>query len=146
MEDKVTFVLYVDDNEDDIIMAKRAFKKSHFKNEIVTVTDGQECLDYLFCEGDYKDKKKNLPVVILLDLNMPRLSGFDVLVKLRENEFTHLVPIVVLTTSDAEKDILKAYELGANSYITKPIQTEDFFKTIETLNMYWALHNSNVST
>lgn len=144
MVNNKAYVLYVDDSEDDTIMAKRAFNKSHFANDIVILTDGQECIDYMFYENDYKNKEHDFPVVILLDLNMPRLSGFDVLKRLRENEATRLIPIVVLTTSDAENDILKAYELGANSFITKPIKTEDFFNTIQELDMYWSVHNKNV--
>ena len=144
MADDNSYILYVDDSEDDTIMAKRAFDKSHFTNEIVILSDGQECVDFLFHENEFKNNERGFPVVILLDLNMPRLSGFDVLKKLRENESTHLIPIVVLTTSDAESDILKSYELGANSYITKPLQTEEFFKTIQTLDMYWSVHNSKV--
>ena len=118
MPETSSYILYVDDSEDDVIMARRAFKKSNLKTEIVTLTDGQECIDYIFSEGDYQGQNNSFPIVILLDLNMPRVDGFEVLKHLRSNDLTKQIPIVVLTTSDANNDIAKAYELGANSFIT----------------------------
>jgi len=141
MAEKKSYILYVDDSEDDVLMAKRAFKKSHLSTEIITLSDGQECIDYIFSEGDFAGSDHDLPIVILLDLNMPRVSGFEVLECLRSKESTLHLPIVVLTTSNAKVDIARAYELGANSFITKPLQTEDFFKTIIDIDMYWSVHN-----
>lgn len=141
MSENGAYILYVDDSEDDVLMAKRAFKKSKLSTEIVTLTDGQECIDYLFSEGDFQGKNHSLPIVILLDLNMPRVSGFEVLEYLRSQEKTKEVPVVVLTTSNADNDIKRAYELGANSFITKPLETEDFFHTIIDIDVYWSLHN-----
>jgi len=141
MPETNNYILYVDDSEDDVLMAKRAFKKNKLTTEIITLTDGQECIDYIFSEGDYQGKNNGLPLVILLDLNMPRVNGFEVLEHLRSKELTKQIPIVVLTTSDAENDIARAYELGANSFITKPLQTEDFFRTIIDIDMYWSVHN-----
>ncbi len=141
MSENGAYILYVDDSEDDVLMAKRAFKKSKLSTEIVTLTDGQECIDYLFSEGDFQGKNHGLPIVILLDLNMPRVSGFEVLEYLRSQEKTKEVPVVVLTTSNADNDIKRAYELGANSFITKPLETEDFFHTIIDIDVYWSLHN-----
>jgi CheY-like chemotaxis protein len=141
MSEEKHYILYVDDSEDDVIMARRAFKKSNLATDIVTLTDGQECIDYIFAEGDFQGEHHNLPMVILLDLNMPRVDGFEVLEYLRSHEVTKNIPIVVLTTSDAQNDISKAYELGANSFITKPLKTEDFFSTIVDINMYWSVHN-----
>lgn len=141
MTERLPYILYVDDSEEDIIMAKRAFKKSNLSTEIVTLTDGQECIDYLFSVGEFEGESHTLPLVLLLDLNMPRFSGFEVLEHLRSHDETKALPIVVLTTSDAENDISKAYDLGANSYITKPLQTENFFHTIVDIDVYWTLHN-----
>lgn len=137
------YILYVDDSEDDTLMARRAFKKNNLTTTIVTLTDGQECLDYLFSEGEFSDQESVLPLVLLLDLNMPRVDGFEVLQQLKQCEKTKRLPVVVLTTSDAKNDIAKAYELGTNSYITKPLKTEDFLKMIADLDMYWSVHNQN---
>lgn len=139
------YIMYVDDSEDDIFMAQRAFKKSCLATKIITLSDGQECLDYLFSEGEYANEPHNLPLVILLDLNMPRVGGLEVLERLRANQKTKRIPVVVLTTSDADSDIDTAYDLGANSFITKPMQTEDFFKTIQEMELYWTVHNKKPS-
>lgn len=141
MTDDKPYILYVDDSEDDILMAKRAFKKNHLTTTIITLTDGQECLDYLFSEGEYVGVMHHLPLVLLLDLNMPRLDGFEVLEAMRKTTATKNLPVVVLTTSNAENDIAKAYDLGANSFITKPLKTEDFFRTIVDIDVYWTIHN-----
>ena len=108
---------------------------------IVTLKDGQECLDYLFSKGEYADEPHDFPLVILLDLNMPRVGGLEVLERLRADKRTRLIPVIVLTTSDADVDIDTAYDLGANSFITKPMRTEDFFNTIQEIELYWTLHN-----
>ena len=143
MTNSKPYILYVDDSEDDVLMAERAFKKSNLSTDIITLTDGQECIDYIFSEGEYEGKVHELPIVILLDLNMPRVNGFEVLEHLRNNEKTKTLPVVVLTTSDAENDVSKAYDLGANSFITKPLKTEDFFNTIVDIDVYWTVHNKN---
>jgi len=143
MTENKPYILYVDDSEDDILMAKRALLKSKLENDIVCLTDGQECLDYLFNQGEHENAAHTMPEVILLDLNMPRLDGFQTLEKLRAHEQTKMVPIVVLTTSDANTDISRSYELGANSYITKPIQTEEFCSAILSLEIYWTLYNKS---
>lgn len=135
----------MEDSEDDVIIAMRAFKKSHLTNKVIALSDGQECIDYLFGEGEYQGKAHDLPVFIMLDLNMPRVDGFGVLETLSQNERTKKIPIVVLTTSDAEHDMEKAYSLGANSYITKPVQSEHFFKTIQDLEIYWTVLNKQTS-
>lgn len=141
MESNQDYILYVDDNEDDIFMAQRALKKSRLQNEFIYLHDGQECIDYLLNEGEYKNADTPLPVVLLLDINMPKVSGLDVLKKLRSEERTKLLPVVMLTTSDTNNDIEKSYALGANSYIVKPVDTQQFFNAIQELEVYWALHN-----
>ena len=132
------FILLVEDNPNDEMLTLRAFKKNNFLNEIAVVRDGQEALDFMFCEGDYaeRDKKRN-PHVILLDLNLPKLDGLEVLRQLRDNEKTELVPVVIMTTSDEQNDLINSYQLGANSYVRKPVALQDFLEAIKQLGIYW---------
>ncbi len=141
MDHSNNYILYVDDNEDDTFMAQRALKKSKLSNQFKYLSDGQECIDYLLNEGEFSGQLHELPLVLLLDINMPRVGGFEVLTHLRAEERTKLLPIVMLTTSDTSTDIERAYALGANSYITKPVDTEQFFHAIQELEVYWTLHN-----
>jgi len=141
MDHSSNYILYVDDNEDDTFMAQRALKKSKLSNQFKYLTDGQECIDFLLCEGEFSGQPHDLPLVLLLDINMPRVGGFEVLTRLRAEVRTKLLPIVMLTTSDTNSDIERAYSLGANSYITKPVDTEQFFNAIQELEIYWTLHN-----
>jgi len=133
-------ILLVEDNPDDIELTERAFKRSRLCNKIITRRDGQEALDYLFGQDD--DGQDNpLPDVILLDLNMPRVNGLEVLQKMRSSVRTRSVPVVVLTTSDEQRDVVDSYQLGANSYIRKPVDTNDFFEAIQSLELYWTVRN-----
>lgn len=133
-------ILLVEDNADDIELTLRAFKKSQLGSQVVIKRDGQEALDYLLAK-DNDDYTNPLPTVTLLDLNMPRLSGLDVLKRLRTEERTHTMPIVILTTSDEQCDIVKSYQLGANSYIRKPVDTQEFFTAIQELETFWTVRN-----
>ncbi len=133
-------ILLVDDNPDDIELTLRAFKKSRLTNQIVVKRDGQEALDYLLSE-DASGDPNPLPTVTLLDLNMPRVNGLDVLKRLRSEERTRTTPVVVLTTSDEQRDIIDSYQLGANSYIRKPVDTRAFFSAIQELELYWTVLN-----
>lgn len=133
-------ILLVEDNADDVDLTLRAFKKSRLTNQIVVKRDGQEALDYLLGE-DGKGGPATLPAVTLLDLNMPRLNGLDVLKRLRSEERTRLMPIVILTTSDEQRDVINSYQLGANSYIRKPVDTREFFTAIQELEIYWTVCN-----
>jgi CheY-like chemotaxis protein len=133
-------ILLVEDNADDIELTLRAFKKSRLASHVVIKRDGQEALDYLLDENS-SGYTNPLPTVTLLDLNMPRLNGLDVLKRLRSQERTRTMPIVILTTSDEQCDIVNCYQLGANSYIRKPVDTQDFFTAIQELEIFWTVRN-----
>ncbi len=135
-------VLLVEDNPDDVELTKRAFKKSKILNEIVVAKDGIEALDFLFCRGEYKDRDPNImPEVILLDLKMPKMDGLEVLKQIRENEQTKPLPVIILTTSKEESDIIEGYNRGANSYICKPVDFDQFHEAIRQLGLYWLILN-----
>jgi two-component system response regulator len=136
------FILLVEDNPNDEAFTLRAFKKNNILNEIIVVRDGQEALDFLFCEGDYSTRDKSLnPQVILLDINLPKIDGLEVLQQLRANEHTELIPVVIMTTSDEQNDLIRSYQLGANSYIRKPVELNDFMQAVKQLGMYWLVLN-----
>ena len=135
-------ILLAEDNPDDVLLTERAFKKSNILNELIIVRDGVEALDYLFAEGKYKDRDPNtMPELILLDLKMPKLDGLQVLKRIREDERTKQLPVVILTTSKEEKDIVNSYCLGANSYITKPVDFDQFIEAVNQLGLYWLVLN-----
>ena len=135
-------ILLVEDNEDDIVLTQRALKKANILNQVVVVRDGKEALDYLRCEGDYANSTdRELPVVILLDLKMPRMGGLDCLKEIREDRKLKVLPVVVLTSSSEDRDICESYQLGANSYIQKPVDFDQFVKAIQTLGLYWLVLN-----
>jgi CheY-like chemotaxis protein len=135
-------ILLVEDNPDDEALAIRALKRNHISNEIVVAHDGVEALDYLFGTGIYAERDISVkPTVILLDLKLPRVDGIEVLRRLREDDRTKLVPVVVLTTSSEEQDMLDSYSLGCNSYIRKPVDFIQFSEAIRQLGMYWLLMN-----
>jgi len=137
-------VLLIEDNQDDIDLTVRAFQKSRIKIELIIAHNGVEALDYLFATGLYSDRNpRDLPVVTLLDLKLPRMDGLEVLRRLRANERTQLLPVVVLTTSSEEKDIIQSYSLGANSYIRKPVEFERFMDAVNHLGIYWLLLNES---
>lgn len=131
--------LLVEDNEDDIIIIKRVFKKVKLTNEVYVVRDGEEMFDFIYRRGKYAEKKLSLPGLILLDISMPGMNGFQVLNKLKEDLKTKKIPVVMLTTSDSEEDVVRSYENGACSYITKPVNFDDFVKAIERFKVYWTL-------
>ena len=135
-------ILLVEDNPNDEMLTIRAFKKNNIFNIIDVVRDGQEALDYLFCEGEYssRDKTSN-PQVILLDINLPKIDGLEVLRQLRANAQTEIIPVIIMTTSDEQNDLITSYKLGANSYIRKPVEFENFMSAIKTLGMYWLVLN-----
>lgn len=140
MKEKI--ILLVEDNPDDVILTLRAFEKSKIKNKVIAVGDGEEALDYLFCKGKYENRDAfDYPSVILLDIKLPKLDGFEVLKAIRENELTKLLPVVILTSSKEEQDIFNGYKLGANSYLRKPVEFEKFFEAVQTVGLYWLLMN-----
>ncbi|BAS59760.1 MULTISPECIES: response regulator [Leptolyngbya] len=135
-------ILLVEDNPDDEALAMRALKRHHIGNEIIVARDGVEALDYLFGTGLYAGRDITFkPSVVLLDLKLPRIDGLEVLRRLRESEPTKLLPVVILTTSSEEQDLLDSYSLGCNSYIRKPVDFLQFSEAIRQLGMYWLLMN-----
>ncbi len=135
-------ILLVEDNPDDEALALRAFKRHHIGNEIVVARDGVEALDYLFGTGIYAGRDvTNKPTVVLLDLKLPKIDGLEVLRRLRAEPHTRLLPVVVLTTSNEERDAIESYSLGCNSYIRKPVDFVEFSEAIRQLGMYWLLLN-----
>ena len=140
VNDKV--ILLVEDNPDDEALAIRALKRNHISNDIVVAHDGVEALEYLFGTGAYAGRDLRFkPAVVLLDLKLPRIDGIEVLRRLREDEQNRLLPVVVLTTSSEEKDVLDSYSLGCNSYIRKPVDFIQFSEAVRQLGMYWLLMN-----
>ncbi len=135
-------ILLVEDNPDDELLTLRAFAKSNIANEVVVARDGVEALDYLFGTGAYAGRDLRVrPQVILLDLKLPRMDGLDVLRRLRADERTMLLPVVVLTSSKEEQDIIQSYRLGANSYIRKPVDFVQFIEAVRQLGLYWLVLN-----
>lgn len=139
MENKI--ILLAEDNPDDVALTLRALKKSNLVNEVVVAKDGVEALDYVFGTGKYAGKDPVLPTVILLDLKMPKIDGLEVLRRLRADERTKYLPVVILTSSKEEQDLISGYKLGANSYIRKPVDFVQFSDAIKYLGMYWLLLN-----
>lgn len=135
-------ILLVEDNPDDEALAIRALRRNHISNEIVIARDGVEALDFLFGTGIHTGRDISIkPTVILLDLKLPRIDGLEVLRRLREDKRTSLLPVVILTTSSEEQDLLKSYTLGCNSYIRKPVDFIQFTEAVRQLGMYWLLMN-----
>ena len=137
-------ILLVEDNPDDEMLTLRALKKNHIANPVIVVRDGAEALDYIFAKGAFKNRDVNeIPTIVLLDLKLPKVDGLEVLRQLRNDPHTYLVPVVILTTSNEERDKLKSYDLGANSYILKPVDFNQFNLVIGQMGMYWLLLNQN---
>jgi two-component system response regulator len=135
-------ILLIEDNGDDEELTRRAFRNSSLANELVVARDGSEALDYLFGTGPYAGRDVSvMPAVILLDLNLPKVSGLDVLRRIRADERSRLLPVVILTSSKEDDDRLKGYDLGANSYIRKPVAFEDFLVAVKELGLYWLVMN-----
>ena len=135
-------ILLVEDNPDDEALTLRAFKKNNILDEVVAARDGAEALDYLFGEGSYAGRDTSvMPELILLDLKLPKMDGLEVLKHIRADERTRLLPVVILTSSREEQDIINGYSLGANSYIRKPVDFAQFTEAIRQLGMYWLVFN-----
>ena len=134
-------ILLVEDNEDDEALSMRAFQRNNIRNPVVCVRDGQEALDWLFREGAYVGRAPEMPAVVLLDLKLPKVDGLEVLRRVRANPATKLTPIVILTSSREDRDRLEGYSLGANSYIQKPVDFEQFVGAIRQLGLYWLVLN-----
>jgi len=134
-------ILLVEDSIQDAELTKRALKRHNVANDIAWVRDGVEALEYLFCEGAYAGRDSGPPKLVLLDMKMPRMDGLQVLAKLKHNDDTKTIPVVMLTSSREESDLLESYKLGVNSYIVKPVDFEQFAETVSQVGMYWVLSN-----
>lgn len=135
-------ILLVEDNPDDEMLALRAFRKLHIGNKIILARNGVEALDYLFATGQHAGRDiSELPAVILLDLKLPKIDGLEVLRRIRAHDLTRLMPVVILTSSKEEKDKVQGYDLGANSYVRKPIDYNEFVQAVGQLGIYWLLLN-----
>lgn len=140
-------ILIVEDREEDIELALRAFKKHNIANNIQVVKDGDKALEFIFARGEFSDRKENQqPKLILLDLKLPKVDGLKVLREIKTNERSKIIPVVVLTSSDEDTDINEAYRLGANSYIVKPVNFDNFVKAVTTMGLYWLLLNRSPLT
>jgi len=137
-------ILLVEDNPQDLHLALRALAKAHLTNHIEVVRDGAEALEFMFSEGAYAGRKPaNLPKVILLDLKLPKVDGLEVLKRLKADERTKGIPVVMLTSSSEQSDLVNSYQLGVNSYIVKPVNFERFAQAVQELGMYWVLLNQS---
>lgn len=135
-------ILLVEDNPDDEVLTLHALGMNHIGNEVVVARDGAEALDYLFGRGEYAGRNVNeLPAVVLLDLNMPKVGGLEVLRQIRADPRTRRQPVVILTTSKEEQDLIASYDLGVNSYVRKPVNFDQFIEAARNLGMYWLLLN-----
>jgi len=142
MNEENKTILLVEDNPDDVALTLRAFKRSHLMNPITVARDGVEALDFLFARSAYADRASQpLPTLIILDLKLPRLDGLGVLKAIRADERTRFLPVVILTSSKEEQDLISGYALGANSYVRKPVDFAEFIEAAKVLGIYWLMMN-----
>ncbi len=142
MDENAVEILLVEDNPADVELTLRALKRHNLANKVHTVTDGVEALDYIFAIGAYAHRKiENAPKMVLLDLKLPKINGLEVLRKIKEDKRAKVIPVVVLTSSAEERDIVESYKLGVNSYIVKPVDFDKFLNTVQELGFYWVLLN-----
>ncbi|MFC2107485.1 response regulator [Bacteroidota bacterium] len=134
-------ILLVEDNPNDAELTLRALKKHNLVNKVFVVRDGEEALDFIFYKGKFEDRKKSLPKVILLDLKLPKVDGIEVLKEIKSHKHTQQIPIVVLTTSKSQNDIIETYKLGVNSYIVKPVDFNKFIESVADIGFYWLMLN-----
>lgn len=138
---KLRKILLVEDNYNDIELALEALAEEHLGNRVDVVNDGVEAMEYLRCEGKFRNREKEFPAVILLDIKMPRMDGIEVLRELKSDPEMKIIPVVMLTSSREEPDLKKCYELGTNAYIVKPVNFKDFYEAVKQLGVFWALLN-----
>ena len=144
MDHKEVEILLIEDNRDEAELTIRALKKSKLANRLLHIDDGVEALDFIFGEGKYQDRQDEFrPKLILLDLKLPKVDGLDILRRIKSDDRTKKFPVVVLTSSKEESDVVESYRLGANSYIVKPVNFESFTSAVTELGMYWLVLNQN---
>ena len=135
-------ILLVEDNPTDAELTMRALKRKNLINRLLWVKDGAEALDFLFAKGEYSDRDPNdIPKLILLDLRMPKVDGLEVLQEIKDDERTKRIPVVILTSSKEDRDIVESYKLGVNSYVSKPVEFDEFIDAVSTMGFYWILIN-----
>jgi CheY-like chemotaxis protein len=134
-------ILLVEDNPKDLELTLVALEKTHLANEVITARDGEEALDYLFSRGSYADRQKGNPAVVLLDLKLPKVDGLEVLETIRKTDSLKRLPVVILTSSREERDVINSYNLGVNAYVVKPVGFQEFIQAIQDLGVFWAVLN-----
>ena len=140
--DDIVDILLIEDNPHEARLAIRSFKKSNLANRLLHIADGADALDYIFARNKYASRKiTDIPKLILLDLKLPKISGLDILREIKKEKHTKIIPVIILTSSKEESDIISSYELGVNSYIVKPVNFDSFSKAVVELGMYWMLLN-----
>lgn len=146
MDQNEVEILLVEDSVADAEMTIYALKKAHLANKLFHVKDGSEALDFLFCRGEYEQRRQSsVPKLVLLDIKMPKVDGIEVLRQIKSNDITKYIPVVIMTSSAEEKDMIASYRLGVNSYVVKPVEFESFAKAVSELGLYWLLTNHAVS-
>jgi CheY-like chemotaxis protein len=138
---KLKRILLAEDDENDVDLTLTALGENSLANEVVVVRDGQEALDYLFRRGAYEQRQQECPVVVLLDIKMPKVDGLEVLRQVRADPELRMLPVVILTSSREEQDLIRCYQLGVNAYVVKPVAFEEFAKAVRELGVFWALVN-----
>jgi CheY-like chemotaxis protein len=143
---KTVEILLAEDNPNDAELTMRALRKNNLANNLVWVKDGEQALDFIFSTGTYSNRIKGHPRLIMLDLKMPKVNGIEVLQRIKSNEVTKIIPVVMLSSSAEERDIVESYKLGVNSYLVKPVDFTKFVDVVANAGLYWAVMNKSVST
>jgi len=138
---EIRTILFAEDNPRDVELTLEALGDHNLANNVIVVRDGVETMDYLRCEGKYKQRKPGNPAVLLLDIKMPRMDGIEVLKAIRSDKKLHTLPVVMLTSSREERDVIKSYELGVNAYVVKPVDFKEFIEAVKQLGVFWAVIN-----
>lgn len=138
---EIRTILFAEDNPKDVELTLEALEDHNLANNVVVVRDGVETIDYLRCQGKYKQRKPGNPAVLLLDIKMPRMDGIEVLRTIRKDNVLKMIPVVMLTSSREEQDLIKSYELGVNAYVVKPVDFKEFIEAVKQLGVFWAVIN-----